>query len=211
MQSPGFTIRRATVEDLSALKQLWRQAGLSVLEEERHLTEFQVMLSPDGGLIGAAGLHLNGKQGKIHSEAFTKPEHEESFRPHLWERLRSVARNHGLTRLWTLENSPFWHREAGFALAGEDQLKKFPAGFGDRHAPWQTLQIKDESIAAVSLEHEFELFQQAQKESTDQVLRKARQLKVLAYILMIPVLAVVAYVIIGVVQRGPNLLDFFRR
>lgn len=211
MQPPGFTLRRATVDDLPALKVLWGAAGLPVIEEERHLTEFQLMLDSSGSLIGAVGLQVSGKSGRIHSETFTSPEKEERQRPVLWERLLTVARNHGLTRLWTQEASPFWHVQAGFTPATPEQLRKFPAVFGDPHAPWQTLATRDESQEVISLEKEFELFQQQQVQATEQVMRQARLLKVLAYIVLVIAVIGGGYVVFNLITHGPNLLDMMRR
>lgn len=211
MQPPSPVIRRATLDDLPALKQLWAQAQLPLAEEERHLTEFQVVVASDGRLVGAAGLHLRGKHGKLHSEAFVHPEQEDAFRPALWERLRSVARNHGLVRLWTLEPAPFWHREAGFHPAADEERKKLPAEFGDPHAAWQTLPLRDESLDAVSLEREFELFQQAEKAATERVFRQASRLRVLAYAALVAALLAAGYFVVLLLQRGTGFLQLFNR
>lgn len=211
MQPLGFTVRRATVDDLPLLKPLWARAGLPVLEEEKHLTEFQLMFADDGQLAGAVGLQIAGKSGRIHSEAFVNPEKEELQRPHLWARLRIVAKNHGLSRLWTTEPSPFWHREAGFAPATSDELKKLPAPFGNSHTAWQTLAIREESLEVISLEKEFELFQQQQMQSTSEAMRQARRLKWLAYVLLALSLAGAGYVAFNLLTRGPGVLDLMRR
>jgi N-acetylglutamate synthase-like GNAT family acetyltransferase len=211
MQPHGFTVRRATVDDLPALKVLWGAAGLPVVEEERHLTEFQVLQDGSGNLLGAAGLQVAGKAGRLHSEVFAHPELEDQHRPVLWERLRTVARNHGLSRIWTLEDAPYWHIEAGFAPAPPEQFKKFPVPFGNPHAPWKTLALVDESQELVSLEKEFELFQQQQMQATDQMMQQARQLKLLAYLVLGIALIVGAYMIYSLLTRGPSLLDLMRR
>src|SRR2546426_9675403 len=116
MSEPQYSLRRATVDDLPGLKVLWERARLQVLDLEKRLTEFQLVVSDAGDLIGALGLHIEGKQGKLHSEAFSQPDQQDQFRPRLWERVQTVSRNHGLVRLWTQELSPFWH-QAGFADA----------------------------------------------------------------------------------------------
>jgi len=182
MNPPDCTVRRATVDDLVGLKELWQRARLQVLDLERRLTEFQLVVSDDGDLVGAIGLHLDGRQGKLHSEAFTQPEHEAAFRPQLWERLQSVSRNHGLVRLWTQELSPFWHQN-GFVDASPEVLKKMPATFGDPHSRWLTLQLKEDTAPTLSLDQEFELFQQAQRQSTEEVMAQARKLKTAAYVI----------------------------
>jgi len=122
----------------------------------------------------------------MHSEAFTHPDEADEARPFLWERIQNLARNHGLTRLWTLEASPFWH-QAGFVEADNHLLEKLPGAFGDRHSRWFTLALRDDHAQAISIEKEFALFQQAQRTSTEQVLAQARRLKALAYLLTLVV------------------------
>ena len=105
MNPPSHQVRRATLDDLQALVALWQVAGLPALELEKHFTDFQVVARTDGPLIGAIGLHVQGHHGKLHSEAFFHPEQQDEFRPQIWERIQMVARNHGLTRLWTRESA----------------------------------------------------------------------------------------------------------
>jgi N-acetylglutamate synthase-like GNAT family acetyltransferase len=182
VEAPEPVVRRANVDDLPGLKQLWERARFQVLDIEKHLTEFQVATTPDGDLLGSMALRIQGKHGHLHHEAFIQPERADDARPWLWQRFQILARNHGLVRLWTLESSPFWH-QSGFAEADADLLKKLPAEFGDPHARWYTLALREESAQAISLEKEFELFQQTQRASTEQVFAHARRIKTLAYVL----------------------------
>jgi N-acetylglutamate synthase-like GNAT family acetyltransferase len=200
MNASDCTVRRATVDDLGGLKELWERARLQVLDLEKRLTEFQLIISDTDDLVGAIGLRIEGKQGKLHSEAFTQPEQEAQFRPLLWERIQAVSRNHGLVRLWTQELSPFWH-QAGFADASPDALKKIPGTFGDAHGRWLTLQLKEEIVPTLSLDQEFELFQQSQRQSTEQVMAQARKLKTAAYVIGTIVLVVSILGALYVVQR----------
>lgn len=192
MNPEEFEVRRATLDDLDGLKALWEQARLPVLELERHLTEFQVVVTPEGQIIGALGLRVQGKHGALHSEAFVQPEAEENYRPRIWQRLTNIARNRGLARLWTLEQSPFWNQQ-GFASPTEEAWKKFPVELGNPRANWTTLSLRDESQDAIALEKEFELFQQSQRASTEQLMRSARTFKYIAWALL--AIAVVAGII----------------
>ncbi len=186
MDSPLRIVRRANVDDLPALKLLWERARLQVLDLEKHLTEFQLVATPGCDLIGVLALHVEGKQGRMHSEAFTHPDEADEARPFLWERIQNLARNHGLTRLWTLEASPFWH-QAGFVEADSHLLEKLPASFGDRRSRWVTLALRDDNAQVLSIEKEFELFQQTQRVNTEQVFARARRLKAIAYLLTLVV------------------------
>ena len=205
MDLPEYAVRRATVDDLDGLKQLWEWARLQVFDLEKRLTEFQLVVSSGGELMGALGLHIEGKQGKLHSEAFTRPELEAEFRAQLWERMQTVARNHGLVRLWTQERSPFWP-QAGFAEASPELLKKLPRGFGDAPARWMALQLREENLAALSMEHEFELFQAAQKEDTEKLMRFGQSLKNVVFALLGIALGIGLFILIRVWLRNPSLL-----
>ena len=193
MNPRGHQVRRATLDDLQALVALWQVAGLPALELEKHFTDFQVVARTDGPLIGAIGLHVQGHHGKLHSEAFFHPEQEEEFRPQIWERVQMVARNHGLTRLWTHEPSAFWQR-CGFEEADAETLKKLPASFVDLHPGWRTLQLRDEAAISHSLDQEFELFRVTEKENTEKLIRKAKTLRMVA--------TAIAVILFGVVLAG---------
>lgn len=194
MNPPEINVRRATVEDLGGLKLLWERAGLQVLDLEKRLTEFQLAVTPAGDLMGAVGLHIIGKDGLLHSEAFTRPEQSEPLRLLLWERARNLARNHGLVRMWTREEAPFW-LQAGFAEASSELLKKLPAALGDGHQRWLAMQLKEETAPNLSLEQEFELFQQASKASTEEVMAQARKLRTVANVIAWAVLAAALLVV----------------
>src|SRR5207302_5432031 len=56
MNASEPTVRRATVDDLNGLKQLWERARLQVLDLERRLTEFQLIVSDESDLLGTIGL-----------------------------------------------------------------------------------------------------------------------------------------------------------
>jgi N-acetylglutamate synthase-like GNAT family acetyltransferase len=180
----NLQIRRANVDDLPSLKGLWSVARLPVLDLEKHLTEFQILTRQDGVILGAVAMRMAGGQGLLHSEAFYTPEHQDSYRPQLWERLQVLARNHGLTRVWTQEQSPFWH-QAGFVPATATELKKFPPAFGDPRHPWTTLQLREEQLLNATLEREFELFQTSQREGAERMMRQAKTLKWIAALIAI--------------------------
>ena len=205
MSSPEYTLRRATVDDLVGLKILWERVHLQVLDLERRLTEFQLAVSETGDLMGAIGLQIDSKQGKIHSEALAQPENQDFFRQQFWERLQIVARNHGLVRLWTEEPSPFW-TQRGFQPADPELAgKRLPPAFGVSTKHWLTLQLREESATAISLEHEFDVFQAAQKESADRLMRQAGMLKTFAYTLLFVAVIVAGYFVVRVLIKNPSI------
>ena len=205
MNSPDYTLRRATVDDLIGLKQLWQRAHLQVLDLEKRLTEFQLIVTDSGDLLGAVGLQIDGKQGRVHSEAFTQSEDQDKHRQQLWERLQSIARNHGLVRLWTRESAPFW-TQRGFQEATEEVLQKLPAVFGDGSKPWLALQLREENIAVNSPEKEFELFQAAQQASYERLMQQAKVLRTVAYIILGIAVLVGGYFLVKIFMKNPSLL-----
>src|SRR5437773_781501 len=109
MSQPEYRVRRATLDDVKTLSALWQTMRFPSGELEKRVTEFQVAESTDGKLLGALGLQIAGRQGRLHSEAFSDFALADTLRPLLWERLQAVASNHGLVRLWTQERTPFWN------------------------------------------------------------------------------------------------------
>src|SRR6476619_3515349 len=67
----NYRVRRATLEDIGALTELWKSMRFPIEDLSRRVTEFQVAESSDGKLLGALGLQMVEKQGRIHSEGFT--------------------------------------------------------------------------------------------------------------------------------------------
>jgi hypothetical protein len=55
MSLPEHRIRRATLEDREALKEMWASMHFDVTDLARRLTEFQVAEGMDGKLLGAVG------------------------------------------------------------------------------------------------------------------------------------------------------------
>src|SRR5207244_2965542 len=100
MNPSGYHVRRATLDDLEKLRNLWKIRKFDILELEKRFTEFQVACDAKGELAGSIGLQILNQQGKIHSAVFKNIEDEEILTPILWERLQAVAKNHGLFRLW---------------------------------------------------------------------------------------------------------------
>lgn len=205
MSTAGYTVCRATIEHLQQLRALWQAADLPAWELEKKLTEFQVVQTQDGTVVGAIGLQIVDRHGRIHSEAFTDPTTAEELRWLLWDRLCSIAQNYGLVRLWTQERAPFWEK-VGMAPATMDELKKLPASWKSLYPRWLTVQLRDESTTA-SLEREFALFEQAEKQRTQRLLKQARTIRTIATIivtlLFILAMALVLYLLARTTARRP--------
>ena len=179
--------RRATIDDLSKLTPLWRAEGLAAHDLEKRFKEFQLIEGPDGEVLGTIGLQVSGQEGRLHSETFAHPEDGDALRQRLWDRVQMIANNHGIIRLWTQLESPFWHH-VGFTAASGDLMVRLPANFaGDQRRPWSFYQLRSETAAVVSLDKEFAMFREAERERTEKIFRQAKVLKVIAAMLVLAV------------------------
>lgn len=191
MTTPSLTARRATIEDLQKLIPLWTREGLPAEELGKRFQEFQVVDGPGGELAGAIGLQLAGHEGRLHSEAFLHPEEAEATRARLWERVQTISKNHGLVRMWTQLDAPFWHQN-GFGNPTPEIASKLPAAFAGNPAPWSFLQLRDEAAMGPSIEKEFAMFREMQKEETDRIFRHAKVMKLVAGIVLVAVFVLLA-------------------
>ncbi|MFM2295400.1 MAG: hypothetical protein RLZZ350_1813, partial [Verrucomicrobiota bacterium] len=141
-----FQIRRCVIDDLPALLPLWRSMEFPALELEKRFAEFQVAVDADGALLGAIGFSMADKHGWIRHEAFVDFGLAEELRGLFWQRLHTLAANHGLHRLWTRETSHTW-RELEFRLADAPALEKLPADWRklEDKNPWLTLPLPAEA------------------------------------------------------------------
>src|SRR5262245_48029320 len=101
MNTSNYRVRRATLDDLGALRPLWESMHLPVAELERRLIEFQVAEDSNGKIVGAIGFQSEGRYARIHSEAFSDFGSTDQVRPIFWERIQTLCTNHGIARLWT--------------------------------------------------------------------------------------------------------------
>jgi len=205
MSSFKFQARRATVDDLPRLKELWALMRITETDLERQLTDFQVVTDETGHVIGSAAFQMSFRHARVHSEAYEDFSLAEYARPVLWARIQTLATNHGLARLWTQEQSPFWSRN-GFQPATEEALEKMPSVW-DRFSPgWLTIKLKDEDTLA-SLDKEFALFVESEKQQRGQLLSQARIVKtvVVTAIIIVALIFLGAMVWLLIRQRGGSL------
>ena len=175
MNPADYRVRRATVDDLGALRPMWESMRLPVADLEKRLTEFQVVVASEGPLVGALGIQIAGQHALLHSEAYTDFAHADRVRPLLWQRIETIAANHGVFRVWTRERVPFWTR-LGFQSARDEVLANLPEAWDHSAGDWLTLQLKDEE-AIRSVEKEFALFKESEKRQTEQVFGRAKTLR----------------------------------
>lgn len=201
MNSSNFRVRRATLDDISQLAALWNSMHFPADSLSKRVTEFQIAETPEGVLAGAVGLEIAQKQGRIHSEAFTDFSLADKLRPLLWERMHAVATNHGLLRLWTQENAPFWNH-CGLVKSDPDTLQKLPTSWQNQKGDWLTLKLKDDLETLVSLDKEFALFMDSEKQRTARAFQQAKVLKVIATLIALGLFLIVLAGAFIIFKRG---------
>lgn len=187
MNAPKYRLRRATSDDLPELLRLWAAAQLPAAELEKRFTEFQVVEESEGKLVAAIGLQILAKHGAIHSETIPDFGQADGLRPLLWERLRGVAQNHGLVRLWTGETARFW-REQDFGRGDPSTLKQRPQGFHPEAV--LTLKLKDDLSVDSFINDEFAQLRQLQLQEREKTLQRARAFKMVGYLCTIVIAAI---------------------
>jgi N-acetylglutamate synthase-like GNAT family acetyltransferase len=195
MNANDFKVRRATIEDLPALNALWKTMNFGVLELEKRLTEFQVAVDSNGSVAGAIGYQMQGKQALIHSEAFTDFSLTDTLRPLLWERLKMLAANHGTVRVWSKEDSRFWAQET-LTKPDADALEKLPANWAAQPGEWRTLKLREDVEEVLSLDKEFAMFAEAERERSRSALNQAKLLKTIATVIAL-ILGLIVLVGVG--------------
>jgi N-acetylglutamate synthase-like GNAT family acetyltransferase len=172
MNSSSLRARRATVEDLAALKTIWLSMRLPADALENRLTEFQVV-ERESEVVGAIGLQILRTAALLHSEGYSDFGIADSARQLFWERIQTLAASHGVFRLWTLENSPFWLRW-GFQPADADALARLPDEWKNPDVKWFTLELKNEAVINAALQSQFAGHRAAEKKSTEETLARAK-------------------------------------
>lgn len=191
MTTASPQVRRANIEDLPQLVLLWKREQFDVADLEKRFKEFQVVEDGAGGLAGAMGFQVIGHEGCLHSEAFARHEQADALRQLFLERAHVIAKNHGLFRLWTQFATPFWN-QCGLRYAGTEELTKLPAGFGGDARPWRFVQLREETSGPPSVEKEFAMFREMERERTERVLRQAKTLKFVAVVVVLALVGVFA-------------------
>ena len=189
-------VRRATVDDLNALKALWESMRLSPEILEPKLTEFQVVENADHEVLGAIGIEFAKPYARLHSEGYTVFGIADEARQLFWERLQTLAANHGVFRLWTQERSPFW-KSYGFQPPAADTLDRLPGEWVNEFTgAWLTYPLKDEDAITAALEsheHEFARYKQAEAAETERAQVRARNIGNLLTVLFFGI----AFILLG--------------
>jgi N-acetylglutamate synthase-like GNAT family acetyltransferase len=167
---------------------------------EKRLTEFQVIETADGQIAGAIGVQIIRQHALLHSEGYTDFSVADAARELFWERIQTIAAHHGVFRLWTQENSPFWARW-GFQPANDETLARLPEEWKHAEGSWLSIQLKDEEAIA-ALDQELAQFRESEKKRTAETLEQART--------MTKTITVVAFAL-GIILIGAAIFLYMRR
>jgi N-acetylglutamate synthase-like GNAT family acetyltransferase len=200
MSSPNLRVRRATTDDFQSLKALWKSMRLPADGLEKRLTEFQVIETAAGQIVGAIGVQIVRQHALLHSEGYMDFSVADAARELFWERIQTIAAHHGVFRLWTQENSPFWVRW-GFQPANAETLARLPEEWKRSEGKWLSIQLKDEAAIA-ALDQELAQFKEAEKQRTAETLEQART--------MTKTITIIAFAL-GIILIGAALYLLMRR
>jgi N-acetylglutamate synthase-like GNAT family acetyltransferase len=167
---------------------------------EKRLTEFQVIETSEGQIVGAIGVQIIRRHALLHSEGYTDFSVADAARELFWERIQTIATHHGVFRLWTQENSPFWTRW-GFQPVNAETLARLPEEWKHSEEKWLTFQLKDEEAIA-ALDKELAQFRDSEKKRAAEILEQART--------MTKTITVIAFAL-GIILIGVALFLFVRR
>ena len=173
---PGLRVRRATVDDLAALRTIWLSMRLPADELEKRIKEFQVVEDAEGNVLGAVGIQLLRQHALLFGEGFSDFSIADIARQMFWRRFEALAANHGIFRMWTQEDSPFW-LHWGFQQANGEILSRLPEEWKTLEGKWFTLELKNEEAVTDALKNKFAGFMDSEKQQTARVAEKARTLK----------------------------------
>src|SRR5581483_656989 len=191
----SLKIRRATIEDLPALRAIWDSMRLPSEALEKQLKEFQVA-EMNGHVVGTIGIQFAGPAALLYCEGFSDFSVADAARELFWERVATLAANHGVFRIWTQENSPFWPR-FGFQTANAEFLKRLPEQWNTGEGKWLTLQLKDEDAVAAALENKFAGFMNLEKQQMANISEKAKTIRaavtVIGFLIFFACMAVLIY------------------
>jgi N-acetylglutamate synthase-like GNAT family acetyltransferase len=192
-----FQVRRANVDDLPHLRELWEMEGLPAEELEQRLSESQVAHTPEGDVVAVLGLQVEGGQGRLHSEAIAWVDDADEIRGLFWRRIEAMARSLGLLRLWTTLESPFW-KGVGFKKVHEEAPAPLPDDWTSFGGCWLTLPLRSES-SDDEITKRLAILRASSQAEHEELMERARWMKWIAMALMLAVFAafsvwVVSYV-----------------
>lgn len=194
MDEPVFLARRATLDDLPALRELWQQEQFDADALEKRITEFQVAYDAEGAIMAAIGMRREGEQGLMHSEAFRDFGYADQLRALIWERLKTIAKNYAMARVWMRDCARYW-KELGFDEVDEETLNELPPEFGEREGSWFSIMLRSDPFAkgdALAKQQEM-MFREALRAETEKTMQQAKIVRIVALVLSILLFVIIVF------------------
>ncbi|HEX7651951.1 MAG TPA: hypothetical protein VF607_00500 [Verrucomicrobiae bacterium] len=177
MNTSRLNIRRAIIDDLPALQDLWLSMQLDPADLETRLTEFQVV-ERAGAVVGAIGFQILGTAGRLYGEGYSDYSVADAARALFWERIQTLAASHGVFRLWTQEVSPYWQHQ-DFTPPDADARERLPQDWQGREGKWLTLELKNEAVINAAYKTQMAKLSALEKQSAAELEAKARMMRTL--------------------------------
>ena len=200
---PGLRVRRATLDDLAALRTMWLSLRLPADELEKRLQDFQVVEDAEGTVFGAVGIQFSKQYARLYGEGFSDFTAADTSRQLFWRRFEALAANHGVFRVWTQETSLFW-AHWGFQPADPAILMRLPEEWKTSEGKWLTLELKNEEAVTAALQKKFAGFVDAEKKQTARVAEKARKLRTIITVVGFTIgIVCIGFAIYLLIHRNP--------
>ncbi|MSU34320.1 MAG: hypothetical protein EXS36_04280 [Pedosphaera sp.] len=205
METPAIQARRATLDDLPALLELWQATGLPGEQLEQFLTEFQLVSDEQGSLCAAVGLLIHQQDGLIHSEAIAAGADADTCRAALWRRTQIVARNAGITRLWTPEEDPFWIAN-GFHPATPAEVADMPTAIANPDTKWFLHLSMDPNRAKQIVNEQLAIWETSRMQDKEDFTRKIGSIRSIALLFAALIIGGAFVLAMYIFWRQPNIL-----
>ena len=212
MEPVPLECRRATLEDLDSLRDLWSASGLPADELAKFLNEFQVVTDPSGRIIYSIGLLTEDGQALLHSEAVgcPPPEEPDTCRALAWKRLGILSRNQGIRRIWTREDAAYWGT-CGFDPLPVQELPAELPSFVPREVGWSVHRHHEPAQTELLVKRELALWQTRREQETEEFQRKVRKFRAVALVLFgLSMILLLAFLFTVLRLRPDAFRQFFR-
>jgi hypothetical protein len=204
MEQQVLKARRATLDDLPVLREMWANERLPVEDLDKRVTEFQVAHHEDGTIVGAIGFRRAGDQAMIHSESFADFSLSDQIRGLIWQRFDTLSKNYAINRVWLQEDLMYW-KEKGFDPPEDEVLEKLPELFGDQEGTWFTMVLREELFTSPEAKRTEMMFQQsiaADREKTEQRIRNMKVISTLVAFVFFVMICIAGFYFLKYAKRS---------
>ncbi|HTI69834.1 MAG TPA: hypothetical protein VMF06_07700 [Candidatus Limnocylindria bacterium] len=205
MDHLAYQSRRATPDDVPALQALWQKAELPWNELESYIDEFVVVPGPEGVLIGALGIMVEGIEALLHSEALMVVEDADEVREAMWKRVQNLARAGGAKRVWTQEDALFW-QTLGFTKATPAIVTEAKASFLEQTGDWLVFPLFNPEKAQEIIREHMAVWETQRIEAVSEYKNRTRLIKQVLWIVFGVMVAIAVIWFWVFTQRNPRFL-----